>query len=92
MAGWHARARHGLAYDVWHDGRFVERWADSEFINGLRDAYSVYDPVDFQRALKETISLFRRIAGETADMLNYDYPESGDAYATKLIEDYLALK
>ncbi len=92
MASWHARARHGLDYDTWHDGRFFERWADPEFVDCLSNAYAVYSVEDLQRALRETINLFRRVAVDTAEMLGYHYPAEGDKYAVSLIEEYLALK
>ncbi|UCC80368.1 MAG: aminoglycoside 6-adenylyltransferase [Candidatus Zixiibacteriota bacterium] len=92
MIIWHALAKHGLNYDVWHDGRFLEKWAEPEFVDGLRKVYAIYSVEDFQRALRETIRLFRCIAVETADMLGYDYPAEGDNYAVGLIEDYLNRK
>jgi aminoglycoside 6-adenylyltransferase len=89
MMSWHSRAKNGLNYDVWHDGRFLEKWAEAEFVDGLRNTYAVYSAADFQRALWETMNLFRRIAVETAELLDYDYPVKGDNYAASLIEDYL---
>jgi hypothetical protein len=58
-------------------------------LDGLRNTYAVYSAADFQRALWETMNLFRRIAVETAELLDYDYPVKGDNYAASLIEDYL---
>lgn len=92
MISWHACARHGLNYDFWHDGRFLEKWAEPEIVDGLRKAYAIYSADDFQRALRETINLFRRIAIETAEMLGHDYPTEGDKYAVSIIEDYLDQK
>jgi len=88
MISWHARAKHGLNYDVWHDGRFFEKWADPEFVKDFRKVYAVYSEDDFQRALKETMNLFRHVAIETAKTLNYSYPVDGDEYAVSLIENY----
>ncbi|UCE66630.1 MAG: aminoglycoside 6-adenylyltransferase [Candidatus Zixiibacteriota bacterium] len=92
MISWHARAKHGLNYDVWHDGRFLEKWAEPEFVDGLKKTYAIYSARDFPRALRETMNLFRRIAVETAEMLGYQYPDKGDKYTVSIIKDYLNRK
>ncbi|MCP4582446.1 MAG: aminoglycoside 6-adenylyltransferase [candidate division Zixibacteria bacterium] len=92
MISWHARAKHGLDYDVWHDSRFFERWANFEFVDGLGKAYATYSAEDFPRALRETISLFRLAAIKTAEILVYNYPDEGDKYSVGLIEEYLTRK
>jgi hypothetical protein len=45
-----------------------------------------------QRALRETMSLFSRIAVQTAGALGYEYPAEGDKYVVSLIENYLNRK
>ena len=32
--------------DVWHDGRFLERWADNTVLEGLKDCFAHYDAAD----------------------------------------------
>jgi aminoglycoside 6-adenylyltransferase len=66
MLEWHAGDR-----DTWHDGRFLEEWADPRAITELCDAYARYDAADVERAL------FARwifvVAQEVADQLGLPY-------------------
>jgi aminoglycoside 6-adenylyltransferase len=65
---WHARAVDPTT-DVWHEGRFLERWADPGALAALERAYAYYDLRDVARALWETIDLFQGIEEETARRL-----------------------
>jgi aminoglycoside 6-adenylyltransferase len=71
LLGWHARALHPDV-DTWHDGRFVERWADPGALAALERAYAYYDVRDVARALWETIDLFQGLEEETARRLGLD--------------------
>ncbi|HEU5491769.1 MAG TPA: aminoglycoside 6-adenylyltransferase, partial [Gaiellaceae bacterium] len=62
---WHAHAI-DPSVDTWHEGRFVERWADPGAIAALERAYAHYDLRDVARALWETIDLFQGLEEETA--------------------------
>ena len=53
----------------WHDGRFLERWADPGALAALERAYAHYDLRDVARALWETIDLFQGLEEETARRL-----------------------
>jgi aminoglycoside 6-adenylyltransferase len=68
---WHARAL-DPATDTWHEGRYVERWADPGALAALERAYAYYDVRDVARALWETIDLFQGLAEETARRLGLD--------------------
>ena len=68
LLGWHARAVDPLI-DTWHDGRFVERWADPGALVALEKAYAHYDVRDVARALWETIDLLQGLEEETAPRL-----------------------
>ncbi len=89
MIEWHARSMHGWGYDTWHNGRFLERWADPQVLDELRHAFAHYDEPDIRRALWATMDLFRRLAMETAHRLGYDYPMAADQHATELVKAYL---
>jgi aminoglycoside 6-adenylyltransferase len=65
---WHARAV-DPSVDTWHDGRFIERWADPGALAALERAYAHYDLRDVARALWETVDLFQRLEEETARRL-----------------------
>ena len=65
---WHARAV-DPSVDTWHEGRFLERWADPGALAALERAYAHYDLRDVARALWETIDLFQSLEEETARRL-----------------------
>jgi aminoglycoside 6-adenylyltransferase len=64
----HARAVDPTV-DTWHDGRFLERWADPGALSALERAYAHYDLRDVARALWETIDLWQMLEEETARRL-----------------------
>ena len=86
----HARATHGWEYDTWHDGRFLEKWADPRVLEALRDAYARYDASDIRRALLATMDLFRWVSRETAERLGFSYPAIADERATEWVKQCLS--
>ena len=68
---WHARAVDPSA-DVWHNGRFLERWADPGILASLEKAYAHYDLRDVARALWETIDLVQGLEEEVASRLGIE--------------------
>lgn len=77
MAVWHAHTQRGWDYDTWYEeygGRFVENWADTRVIEGLRVTSAQYDVVDIKRTLLSMMDLFSQLAVETAESLRYSYP------------------
>lgn len=89
MAEWHAKAKHGQSYDTWFRGRYFEKWADPRIISELENCYAKYEKLDIQRALLETMNLFRWLALETMKLLDYEYPHSIDNYCSEWVEKYL---
>ena len=67
---WHARAI-DASVDTWHDGRFLERWADPGALAALERAFAHYDVRDVARALWETIDLWQGLEEETASRLGF---------------------
>lgn len=65
---WHARTL-DPAVDTWHDGRFLERWADPGALLALEAAYARYDLRDVARALWATIDLWQGLEEEVASRL-----------------------
>lgn len=78
----HAHALNGMDYDSWHSGRFLEEWAERWVIQKLSDCYAHYERNDIKNALLSTMDLFRQIAVEVADKLNYEYPTTADEFST----------
>ena len=68
---WHARAI-DASVDTWHDGRFLERWADPGALAALERAFAHYGVRDVARALWETIDLWQGLEEETASRLGFE--------------------
>ena len=55
MLEWHARARRGIAFDKWHDGRFMSEWVDEQTSTALFAVFGHFDAADSWRALLATM-------------------------------------
>ncbi len=71
LLGWHARSVDD-SVDTWHEGRFVERWADPGALASLEKAFAYYDVRDVARALWETVDLWQGLEEETASRLGFE--------------------
>jgi aminoglycoside 6-adenylyltransferase len=78
MIEWHARATRGWDYETWHDGRFLEEWADPRVVAALPEVFPRYAADDVPRALLATLDLFHWTAAEVAGRLGYAYPTLAD--------------
>jgi aminoglycoside 6-adenylyltransferase len=74
MIEWHAQATEDHDYDTWFRGRFLEKWADPRIVKGLVHSIARYDMHDAENALISVTGLFREVAMETAEKLEYSYP------------------
>jgi aminoglycoside 6-adenylyltransferase len=88
---WHAKVKHGAGYDTWHNGRFLEKWADPRAVAGLRIAFGHYDDADVRRALLATLDLFRWLAREIAEGQGFSYPSEADQRITEWIKQCLSV-
>jgi aminoglycoside 6-adenylyltransferase len=86
---YHTHAIKGVDCDTWHNGRFIEEWAETWIIEKLSRCFSHYDKEDIKKSLLCTMDLFRLIAVEVAKKLNFQYPDEADAYAAKWIKSIL---
>ncbi len=68
LLAWHARAI-DPAVDTWHDGRFLERWADPGALVALEFAYGRYSVREVAHALWQSIDLWQGLEEETARRL-----------------------
>lgn len=62
------------ARDVWHDGRFMDEWADPRLLARLPHTFALYDADDVWRALFATLDLMRSLSIEIAARLGCAYP------------------
>ena len=81
----HAHILHGLDYNTWYNGRFVEEWAEPWIIDKLNMCFSRYSQNDIKTALIATMNLFRMIAVEIAERLNFKYPKEADEYSASWV-------
>lgn len=86
---WHAYVVHGAEYDTWHDGRFLDKWADSRIVHQLKGSFAYYNKNDIERALLVTMNLFGWVALEVAKSANYSYPRLAEKKATELVKTLL---
>ena len=78
----HAHALHGPDYDTWHNGRFLEAWAEGWIIEKLARCFSRYDEDDVSTALLSTMDLYRTLALEVAAKMDFLYQKEADDYVT----------
>lgn len=83
---YHAHALHGREYDTWHGGRFIEEWAEPWIVDKLQVCFSDYYETNIKSTLLSTMGLFRSVAVEAAQRLNYHYPMAADEYVTGWVE------
>lgn len=86
MLAWQAQVRHSPDIETWYEGRNLERWADPDQIEALRDTFAHYDKDDVIRALFATMAQFSAAARETADGLAFRYLDEAEKAATATIE------
>lgn len=74
--------------DVWHDGRFLDRWAEKEILVDLEQCFAHYNKEDMVAALLSTEQLFSKLASQTAEMKSFKYPKEAQDYARSLLCEY----
>jgi aminoglycoside 6-adenylyltransferase len=74
MMAWQARAKNGPGLDTWHDGRYMEEWADPRIVDQLPVFFAPYEIAASARALGEMISLYLWMVKETAVLLPQPFP------------------
>ena len=76
--------------DVWHNGRFLEKWADNNTIKALGNCFSHYEKEDMISALFNTAELFGTLARSIAQKCSYEYPLKEEEYALSLLKNFFA--
>lgn len=74
--------------DVWHDGRFIDKWADDFILHELKNCFAHYETEDAKSALISTHHLFAKLAREVANKLDYEYPEQAEKCAENFLHCY----
>lgn len=89
MMEFHAHATKGFDYDTWHNGRFLEEWADCSIVKKIPATFAAYNKKTMVYALQETMELFGSLAEEATRSLTYSYPSSAEEYARKCVSEIL---
>jgi len=78
MVEWSAVASAPAKVDVWHDGRFLDRWALPGVRARLPATFAQYETRDLSRALGETGRLYSRLAHQVAERFGWNYPTEAE--------------
>lgn len=79
----------GEGVDVWHEGRFLDRWADAAVRRRLPATFGGYEPRDLSRALRETGRLYSELARQVAGAQGWTYPADAEATVLRAVADTL---
>ena len=71
LLAWHARAVEPTV-ETWHDGRFLERWADPGALVALELAFARYSVREVAHGLWQSIDLWQGVEEETARRLGLE--------------------
>lgn len=74
--------------DVWHDGRFIDRWAGEDIIKELRKCFAHYAEEDIKNALTATYELFEQLTGRIAEIEGFTYPKKACDCAKAYIDKF----
>lgn len=71
--------------DVWHDGRFLDSWAERDVLGELEGCFAHYDADDCERALLATHRLFARLSRAVAKKKGFFYDKEAEKCAQSFI-------
>jgi len=83
---WQAKAVNGSGYDTWHDGRFLEEWADPRAMANLPQTFARYEKMETSQALLQMLYLAIQLGKETARLWHYSYPATNATHIRGWIE------
>lgn len=85
MIEWHAQASHDWDYDTWFVGKHMQSWVEPEIWHAFFEIFARFDREDSWRGVCSLMPLYRRLAGETAQRLNYAYPYEMDGAISEFL-------
>lgn len=83
MLEWHTHATHDGYIDTWNRGQFMQEWVSVDIWQELHSIFAHFDAEDSWRALFAGMTLFRRLAEETA-------AKSGFSFPTQMVDEVTA--
>lgn len=82
---WHEQSKHKWDYETFYSGKAMKSWASADTWESLHQTFAHFDSDDSWRSLFATMNLFRRLALETAQMLDFTYPQEVDRNMTEFV-------
>jgi len=89
MIEWNEKAQHGWDYDTHYQGKKMQSWCNKEIWSVLNNCFARFDLEDSWKALMATIGLFRDVAKQVAEHVDYEYPVSVDKNITDFVQKLL---
>jgi aminoglycoside 6-adenylyltransferase len=86
----HTHILKGWDYDTWHNGRFLDMWAEQKVKEGLQSVFAHYDINDIGHSLAATMDLFCLLAVEIADKMDFEYPNCADKNVNEWVKKSLS--
>jgi aminoglycoside 6-adenylyltransferase len=86
MIEWDALLAGSSAAEVWHEGRFLDRWATPEARSHLPGTFARYEPDDIGRALRATGRLYSVLGRKVAVACGWDYPSRAEDEVWNLVD------
>jgi aminoglycoside 6-adenylyltransferase len=78
MIIWNVQAKNHWTARTHTDGKRMRAWVDDQTLQSLRETYSGFDLRESWKSLTAGMEFFRKISGETAQLLGYEYPHIVD--------------
>ena len=66
--------------EIWHSGRFFEKWVDQDIQDAMKSCFAHYDQTDIIRALKSSMDLFSALSKKVAEKLDIQYPQKAENF------------
>ena len=85
MIEWHEQSRHNWDYETFYMGKRMQSWASETTWESLSQAFAHFARDDSWSGLTATMNLFRRLAIETSEALNFAYPQTLDEKLTEFV-------
>lgn len=82
---WHEQSKHDWNYEIYYSGKAMKSWASADTWASLHQTFAHFDSVDSWTSLFATMNLFRQLASETAQILEFSYPQEVDRNMTQFV-------
>ncbi len=80
MIEWDYQLNQTESKEIWHNGRFFEKWVDQEIQDEMKCCFSHYDKADIILALNNSMRLFSRVSKRVCKKLIFKYPQKAEDF------------